>query len=135
MSPGPGGGGIRIRNTLPEIARGAAKFGKIAVGKADKTMAEAGQATLLAADEIVHVITDSLRQSGKVFIEPIPSGVRVIVEFGGDSTGPKNPVEYAIYEFGRGGDHDFMTPAIVATKDEYAKGVRKALISAFREAF
>lgn len=57
----------------------------------------------------VHVITDSLRQSGKLTVDEVVRGVlEGTIEYGGDSTGPIDPVVYAIYEMARGGDHDFF---------------------------
>lgn len=57
----------------------------------------------------VHVITGSLRGSGRPSSEfdgEVWSGT---ISYGGPSPGfPNDPVEYAQYEWGRGGDHDYL---------------------------
>lgn len=61
-----------------------------------------------------HVLTGSLKASGKTesdFHDDVWSGT---IEYGGElwrtpAPGPPNdPVDYAIYEMARGGDHDFL---------------------------
>jgi hypothetical protein len=57
---------------------------------------------------IVHVITGSLRGSGKTQTEFTASIWTGEIIYGGDAPGfPFDPVEYAEHERGRGGDHDF----------------------------
>lgn len=64
----------------------------------------------------VHIITDSLRQSGRADVTR--SGRRRWegeIIYGGFSSGPKTPVDYAVAElYGTspkyGGDHDYMAP-------------------------
>lgn len=70
------------------------------------------ESTLRAAfqdtQQRVHIITGSLRLSGRS--ESDFDGVNWMGEivYGGPSAGPNDPVTYAIYEMARGGDHDFM---------------------------
>lgn len=57
----------------------------------------------------VHVITGSLRGSGRPESDYVDSVWIGSVTYGGDSPGfPNDPVEYATYEMARGGDHNFM---------------------------
>lgn len=58
----------------------------------------------------VHIDTTSLKGSGRHHSEvnrttQTWSGM---ITYGGVTTGPKNPVNYAIYEKARGGTHDFF---------------------------
>ena len=57
-----------------------------------------------------HVITSSLKWSGTTTSHFDGDTWEGTVTYGGPSTGVNNPVEYAIYERQRGGDHDFMAP-------------------------
>lgn len=65
--------------------------------------------TFEQTQEDVHVITGSLRGSGKTesdFQDSVWSGE---ISYGGASPGfPKDPVVYAGYERARGDDHDFL---------------------------
>ncbi len=57
----------------------------------------------------VHVITGSLRGSGKTMSDFDGSEWSGQASYGGPSAGfPNNPVEYAFYEWRRGGTHDFF---------------------------
>lgn len=56
-----------------------------------------------------HIITGSLKASGKTESDfNGDSEWTGIISYGGSSTGVNNPVDYAIYEMARGGDHDFF---------------------------
>lgn len=57
-----------------------------------------------------HVITGSLKGSGKKNSEVHGDKWEGEIKYGGPSTGINNPVNYAIYEKRREGAHDFMTP-------------------------
>jgi hypothetical protein len=77
-----------------------------------------GQATEEMYDrsqEYVHIITGDLFLSGER--DTAKSGWRLVgtVSYGG----PEAP--YAEYEFGRGGDHDALLRAYVATHDTFEK--------------
>lgn len=75
----------------------------------------------------VHVITGSLRASGKT-----SSNVREHVWtgeiiYGGSAPGfPRSPVEYAVYERARGGSHDFLS-RISVLDDAFREAVLSAL--------
>lgn len=58
----------------------------------------------------VHIDTESLKGSGKKTSEVRGDKWEGQIEYGGSTPGPKNPVNYAIYEKARGGEHDFMLP-------------------------
>lgn len=55
-----------------------------------------------------HVITGSLKSSMKSDSEERRSSWIGTITAGGPSLGINNPVDYAIYEKARGGDHDFF---------------------------
>jgi hypothetical protein len=56
-----------------------------------------------------HVITGSLKASGKTETDFDSQGNWTgAISYGGASAGPNNPVDYAIYEMARGGEHDFF---------------------------
>lgn len=75
------------------------------VGRLEATLHRAFEDT----QERVHVVTGSLRGSGKTSSEFDGAGWAGVIEYGGSSSGFVNdPVEYAQYEMARGGDHDFF---------------------------
>lgn len=55
-----------------------------------------------------HVITGSLKASGKMEVSVDGDEWKGTITYGGASGGPINPVNYAIYEMARGGAHDFF---------------------------
>jgi hypothetical protein len=55
-----------------------------------------------------HIDTSSLMQSVRGDSEVEKDVWEGTITAGGPSTGPKNPVNYAIYEKARGGEHDFF---------------------------
>lgn len=57
----------------------------------------------------VHIDTRSLQPSGQQNIEKSTgSGFKGEISYGGETSGPKNPVRYARFEQQRGGSHNFM---------------------------
>jgi hypothetical protein len=72
------------------------------------------QKVFMDTQERVHIITGSLKASGKTNTEFDGELWEGEIEYGGElwgppSPGPPNdPVEYAIFEMARGGDHDFF---------------------------
>lgn len=67
------------------------------------------EATFEATQLDVHVITGSLRNSGKSESAYHEGKWEGTITYGGRSPGfPHNPVEYAFYEWRRGGVHDFL---------------------------
>lgn len=71
----------------------------------------------------VHIITSSLKWSGTTTSNFDGETWEGTVTYGGPSKGINNPVEYAIYERQRGGEHDFMSP-LEATESEMEKIVK-----------
>lgn len=59
----------------------------------------------------VHIDTTSLKQSGKKSSTTDQSKAQWegVIRYGGPSAGVNNPVDYAIYEKRRAGDHDFFS--------------------------
>jgi len=94
------------------------------------------QTQFKATQAAVHVITGSLKSSGKATSETSDGQWSGTIEYGGASLGVNNPVTYAIYEQRRGthwagpssvkGDHDFLAPA-KALESLYVKALLKAL--------
>ena len=66
-----------------------------------------------ATQRAVHVITRSLKNSGKVKSSIRGNTWEGIISYGGRSEDSiHNPVDYAEYERERDGSHDFLAPAI-----------------------
>lgn len=79
--------------------------GEATQAELDKVLAEAFAETL----SMVHVITGSLKGSGRVRMSSEEGQWSGSISYGGASPGfPHDPVNYAEYEFGRGGDHDAL---------------------------
>lgn len=77
--------------------------------------------------QTVHIITGSLRNSGKVSSILEPSKWEGKIVYGGLSAGAvHNPVEYAHYEQERDGAHDYMEP-IYALDSRYGDAVESWL--------
>lgn len=74
----------------------------------------------------VHVITSSLKSSGKASTSFDGNTWEGEISYGGFSMGINNPVTYAIYEKARDGDHDFMTP-LNGLDSLYTEAILKAL--------
>lgn len=76
-----------------------------------------------ATQAVVHIQTGSLKSSGKTESDLHGEVWEGAIEYGGSSNGfPNDPVEYAIYEWERGGTHDFMRPAELFD-DAYAEAI------------
>jgi hypothetical protein len=75
---------------------------------------------------VVHVITGSLKLSGK--LNSYTEGDTWVgeISYGGVSLGVNNPVTYAIYEKARDGDHDFFTP-LRALDTAYVNAILRVL--------
>lgn len=63
-----------------------------------------------ATQAAVHVITRSLKGSGKSHFKMDGNSWEGEITYGGSTYGINNPVDYAEYERERGGYHDFMAP-------------------------
>ena len=70
--------------------------------------------TFGATQAATHIITMSLKLSGKTSSDWDGGHWEGDISYGGESTGINNPVDYAIYEMARGGHHDFLQPAYEA---------------------
>jgi hypothetical protein len=79
-----------------------------------------------ATQGAVHVITMSLKLSGKKSSEMHGDTWTGHISYGGVSLGINNPVTYAIYEKARDGDHDFFTP-LKALDSLYVEAILKVL--------
>jgi hypothetical protein len=77
--------------------------------------------------QAVHVITGSLKNSGKPSSTVSPSKWEGKIVYGGPSIGfPHNPVRYADYEQERDGAHDYMK-AIYALDSRYGEALESWL--------
>lgn len=65
-----------------------------------------------------HVITGSLKGSGRKSSEVAHQGWRGEISYGGPAPGfPRDPVDYAKYELQRGGAHDFFSSLPMLYRD------------------
>lgn len=64
-----------------------------------------------ATQAAVHVITRSLKTSGKQKSNSDKNSWEGEISYGGASAGIHNPVDYAEYELEREGSHNFLAPA------------------------
>lgn len=71
----------------------------------------------IATQEAVHVITGSLKSSGKMSSSGSKTHWEGTITYGGPSEGIHNPVDYAEYERERGNYHDFLAPAEDSSND------------------
>jgi hypothetical protein len=128
-------GRIRITTTLDKWVVAAGKFSSLMEEVSGRELEKAAQATYEASQDEVHIITGSLKGSGRWEVERgrVRTTVRVI--YGGPSSGPISPVDYAIYEQARGGAHDFMGPAVDRTQSMYPESMLRAIALAIRGAF
>lgn len=69
-----------------------------------------------ASQRAVHVITRSLKSSGKVNSSSGQNKWEGEISYGGSSSGIHNPVDYAEFERERDGSHDFLAPVIGMSK-------------------
>lgn len=74
----------------------------------------------------VHVITGSLKSSGRAETSNDGDTWRGEISYGGVSEGVRNPVTYAIYEKARDEDHDFFIP-LKALDSLYVTAILKAI--------
>lgn len=77
----------------------------------------------------VHIETHSLKPSGRHFseVDRMRQTWSGMITYGGPTTGPKNPVTYAIYEKARGGSHDFFA-GLPALDEMFIGAVLEAMI-------
>lgn len=79
-----------------------------------------------ATQEVVHVITGQLRDSGKVSVTT--EGTRFVGEV-------EYSAPYAAEEFGRGGPHDALQRGWEMVRDEFPKAASNAIGKAVERAF
>ena len=74
----------------------------------------------------VHVVTGSLKSSGKASSDSNDHKWEGVISYGGFSFGVNNPVDYAEFELERGGNHDYLAPA-VAMEQRYVDAINAFL--------
>ena len=99
---------IIIRGDYRELERELSRIESMPNAKMNKALDAAFEFGYAAVKADVHVQTSSLKNSGKKSTKHGASKWEGKFSFGGPSTGVNNPVDYAIYELERGGEHDFM---------------------------
>jgi len=98
---------VKDHEVIAELER-LQKPGLKAVMRLEQVLAE----VFTMSQTQVHVITGSLRGSGKTASDFDGEQWSGMASYGGPSPGfPNNPVEYAFYEWRRGGAHDFFGQA------------------------
>lgn len=73
-----------------------------------------------------HVITGSLKSTGRTSSSFDGHEWEGNISYGGLSGGPNNPVQYALYERNRGGEHDFYRN-LPLYHDAYVEAVQSHL--------
>ncbi len=114
---------IRITSDYSELDRELDRLERMPDVKAQLALDTVLQLGYKETQAATHVETGSLKDSGKVdsSVNKIDKQWEGEITYGGPSSGPNNPVDYAIYEKARGvggaggpsdvkGDHDFMSP-------------------------
>lgn len=95
-----------------ELKKLAKDFGEVAQPPTHKTvfaLETVLKTAFLDTQEKVHVITASLKMSGKTSSDFTADDEWTgEITYGGVSAGVNNPVDYALYEMERGGEHDFF---------------------------
>lgn len=76
----------------------------------------------------VHVLSGDLKASGRERVWREGPAVFGEIEYGGGE------VDYAWFEMRRGGSHDFMSPAVVATERLFGAALEEAVDSMMRRA-
>lgn len=107
------------------------EYAKNKLGKPGFKLVGALEAVLKAAfldtQARTHVITGSLKASGTTSSDFDGDDWHGQIKYGGASTGPNNPVDYAIYEMARGGDHDFFGN-LPAFEPQFEAAIAKYLV-------
>lgn len=119
---------IKIQSLLEGIER---EIDRLADGPTLKDLLEFESALATEfqfTQSAVHVITGSLKLSGKVSSEFSNNSWKGEISYGGPSSGIHNPVDYAEIEREREGGHDFFRPlrgvsqSYVAAMESFLRG-------------
>lgn len=116
---------IRLRSNWREFERELDRLEQVPT-KASLAMDTIFHKGFAETQAIVHVVTGSLKSSGRAETEFDGDTWRGTISYGGVSFGIRNPVTYAIYEKARDEDHDFFVP-LKALDSLYVKAILKAL--------
>ena len=103
---------IRIEKITNDIEK---EVNRLANGPAFKDMMRFERVLIrqfAATQTSVHVITGSLKSSGRVASAHGKDKWVGTITYGGKSAGIHNPVDYAEFERERDGRHDFLEPAV-----------------------
>lgn len=117
-----------IHEMIDEVQRVASGPDFVLIGEWEATLAKqfADTQVRVASPAHPHVPTyaptGSLQASGAPSTEYDGQTWTGSITYGGFSTGPNNPVDYAIYEMARGGIHDFFA-GLPAFEHEYLDAI------------
>lgn len=114
---------VGMRRVIEEVSRIGSGPSFKTVGALEQVTADGFMATLAA----VHVITGSLKGSGRTETEFDGTTWQGTILYGGPSPGPNNPVDYAIYELARGGDHYWF-----GVLDSFEQSYEQAVLTHFQ---
>lgn len=101
-------------DAIRELGRLADGPGPATIAGLESVLAESFAETQM----VVHIITGSLKASGKIESDYADDEWSGLISYGGPSPGSVyDPVRYAGYERGKGfgGIHDFLVPALAAS--------------------
>lgn len=115
---------IRIERITNDIEK---EVNRLARGPQFKDMARFERVLISqfeATQATVHVITGSLKSSGRVASSHGETTWEGEITYGGRSSGVNNPVDYAEYERERDQSHDFLAPA-TRMEHQYVKALNE----------
>lgn len=99
--------------------------------QADVLWRQAGEMFFAETQRVVHVYPingGSLKASGAVnFLSAGDEVLVAEVSYGGPTSGPRGYVDYAVYEFGRGGDHDALARGFESSQAFFLGAAEKML--------
>lgn len=117
---------IRIRSNYRSMEKELDRLSSLPNLKAKAYLDVVLAAGFKSTQAAVHIVTGSLKSSGKSSSEMKGDTWEGHISYGGASLGVNNPVTYAIYEKARDADHDFMSP-LKALDALWVKAILKAL--------
>lgn len=117
---------MKIVSNLQPWNREAGRLGRLPDAKTVAMLNAVLKDGLLEAVGLTHVDTGSLKSSAKSKSSKTLSQWEGEFSFGGPSAGINNPVDYAIYEKARGGEHDFFK-AVHTLAPKFREAIKKGL--------
>lgn len=100
---------MEIKGDWREVEKHLRKLKRVPDVRAKQKLDRVLEWGLRSTQEVVHIETGSLLVSGRADSTMLLGRYSGTISYGGPSMGINNPVDYAVYELDRGGDHDFMS--------------------------